>query len=294
MEGRHYEGGGGDHFSTSVEIERDEDADEHHNQMSEVQYIEVAANGEYEQTKLVVEGVDSGSFKLVFFHPTSLDKDPWPTVDIPADATAAQVKAAIQNWYYTVPCEGLSNHACHQIGWRYFDMHPNYLEVTLEKFDIDGNPPEASDEYPYKEETEVYKHVYTIMPKRLRNGKYMSSVMVMKNPDTQANIQYILPAEEGGRISNKPLSGAFIIDCIGTDGMVSNSWEYPAHSNINRISQWLQMSCFGLRDKIQVWEDPKFNYWGHGRAFWIRFNGKTGNMGQVKIRSGVNTPLGGD
>jgi hypothetical protein len=250
MEGRHYEGGGGDHFSTSVEIERDEDADEHHNQMSEIQYIEVAANGEFEQTKLVVEGVDSGTFKLVFFHPTSLDKDPWPTVDIAANATAAQVKAAIQNWYYTVPCEGLSNNACRRIGWRYFDLHPNYLDVTLEKFDIDGNPSAASDEYPYKEETEVYKHVYTIMPKRLRNGKYMSNVMVIKNPDTQANIQYILPAEEGGRISDKPLSGHFIINCIGTDGMMSNSWEYPAHSHISRISQWLQMSCFGLRDKI--------------------------------------------
>ena len=48
MEGRQYEGGGGDHLSVSVEIERDEDAEEHHNQMSEIQYIEVAANGDFE------------------------------------------------------------------------------------------------------------------------------------------------------------------------------------------------------------------------------------------------------
>ena len=95
MEGRQYEGGGGDHLSVSVEIERDEDAEEHHNQMSEIQYIEVAANGDFEETKLVIEGVDSGTFKLVFFHPTNLEKDPWPTVDIAANASAADVKAAI-------------------------------------------------------------------------------------------------------------------------------------------------------------------------------------------------------
>lgn len=50
IEGRHYEGWGGDHFSVAVEIERDSDAEEHHHQMAEIQYLEFSANGKFEQS----------------------------------------------------------------------------------------------------------------------------------------------------------------------------------------------------------------------------------------------------
>jgi hypothetical protein len=70
----------GDHMSVGVEIYNVMEG--HHHQMSEVQYIEFAANGDFEMTQIVIDNVDSGFFKLVFIHPTDLEEDPWATEDM--------------------------------------------------------------------------------------------------------------------------------------------------------------------------------------------------------------------
>ena len=54
------------------------------------------------------------------------------------------------------------------------------------------------------------------------------------------------------------------------------------------------MSCHGLRDKVEVWEEPKYPYAQNGRAFWLRYYGKNEDIGQAQIMSASVTPLGGD
>jgi hypothetical protein len=95
IEGRQYEGTGGDHFSVAVEIERDDDAPVHHHQMREIQYLEFSANGPFETSQLVIEGVDEGYYKLIFMHPTDLEATPFMTDVISASATASQFKSDI-------------------------------------------------------------------------------------------------------------------------------------------------------------------------------------------------------
>jgi len=74
IEGNHYEGGGGDHFTAAVEIEQTEIVG-HHESVKERQYIGVQANETltFEQTRINITDVDSGSFILLMQDPDTLE-----------------------------------------------------------------------------------------------------------------------------------------------------------------------------------------------------------------------------
>lgn len=57
------------------------------------------------------------------------------------------------------------------------------------------------------------------------------------------------------------------------------SWEFDYDVSAWHLGHWLQMSCHGMRDKVEVWEESKFSYAENGRAFWIRYYGKNEDMG---------------
>lgn len=102
IEARHFEGWGNDHFSVAVEIERDSDAEEHLHQMAEIQYLEFSANGHFERSQLLIDGVDEGYYKMIMMHPTDLEYTPYVSELISAVATADQFKSAIEGWYSEV------------------------------------------------------------------------------------------------------------------------------------------------------------------------------------------------
>jgi hypothetical protein len=163
LEARHDEGGGGDHFTVAVEIERAEDAPDHFHQMSEIQYLEFSANGAFERTQVVIEGVDEGTYKLVFLHPTDLEAEMYPTGQISASATADQFKTAVEGWYD--------------------QTFGSAITVTLEQFDADGLSPEevvAEDGTVTKNETAAYKSIYNITLAKYIDGKSVSNIMVLK------------------------------------------------------------------------------------------------------------------
>ena len=248
---------GGDHMSVAVEIERDDEAVEHHHQMTEVQYFEFFAGGAKERSQLVIDGIDDGTYMLVFMHPTNLDEDPWPTEKISASASADDLRNAIKAWY---------------------DAHlGSDITVTLERLDADGNPPEASDVYPVKEETEVFTHVYTIEVDRFLDGRSVSNIVTMST-GTAGQLTYRMPDEV--QLSGAPIDGKFALECTDARGQQSDSWEYDYRVSEWHLEHWLQYNCHGLLNKIEVWEDrevngvPKYTYPENGRAFWVRFHGK--------------------
>lgn len=236
--------------------------------MREVQYLEISANGPFEKSQLVIEGVDEGYYKLIFMHPTNLEELPFVTDVITANANAQQFKDAIQGWYS--------------------ETFGSSISVTLEKFDVDGLSPEADDT---KNETEWFRSVYNITMNRYINGKSVSNVMVM-NAGALGNIQFVMPSEV--QLSGAPLSGKFQIKCIDGEGYQSMSSEFDHDLSAWWVEHNLQWSCHGLRDKVEVWEDNKFAYPENGRAFWIRYYGLNENVGQAEIMSAEITPLGGD
>jgi len=72
IESEHYEAGGGDHFTASIEIEAtsDKDTTGHHHSMKEVQYIAVEAAKVFESTKFTVTNLDStGGYILIYTNP---------------------------------------------------------------------------------------------------------------------------------------------------------------------------------------------------------------------------------
>lgn len=257
IEGRHYEHNGGDHFSVAVEIERDSDAEDHPHQMAEIQYLEFSANGPFETSQLIVEGVDAGFYKLVFMHPTNLDSTPLVTNATSASATADEFKSEIEAWYQ--------------------DTFGSAITVTLEKFDSNGEPLDEDVELAEGETLDWYKSVYNITMNKYINGKSVSNVMVMKMGAT-GEITFNMP--DNVQLSGAPLSGKFQIDCVNKDGYASASWEFDYDVSAWHLNHWLMMSCHGLRDKIQIWEDSQYPYYENGRAFRLRYYGKR-DVGQA-------------
>lgn len=95
IEAGHYEGGGGDHFSTAVEIEKANTID-HHQAIKEIQEIGVTPSTlVFEKHKVVVTNPDDGSFFIVyrkFSNNTALSK----SLSIKPDASAAGFQTAIK------------------------------------------------------------------------------------------------------------------------------------------------------------------------------------------------------
>lgn len=54
------------------------------------------------------------------------------------------------------------------------------------------------------------------------------------------------------------------------------------------------MSCHGMRDKVEIWEDTKYAYYENGRTFFLRYYGKNEDIGQAEIMTAETTPLTGD
>jgi hypothetical protein len=218
----------------AVEIERPEGSDYHPHQVVEEQYIEVSAHGDFELTQVIVENVDNGEYMLLFVHPTNLNQDPWPSDFIKAGATAEEFKTAIKGWFSS------QNHLNCDI------------TVTLERFDADGNNPDASEVYPVKAATPVQKHIYTIETLRLLTTKSASSVMISKQ-GTEADINYVAADDESNtvvRLSDSPLSGKFELECEDEKGRKSLSHAWNTNVATAVMQDWLWRSCFGIRDKV--------------------------------------------
>ena len=81
------------------------------------------------------------------------------------------------------------------------------------------------------------------------------------------------------QLSGAPLSGKFQIECVDGDGYSSLSWEMDYNRHVWNVEKDLMRSCYGLVDKVEVWEDGSFAYPENGRGFWLRFHGKRENVG---------------
>ena len=65
--------------------------------MKEVQYLSMAPEPIYEVTQIEIANIDAGNYRLVLSHPTNYTNT--PTGVISANATAAELKTAIEGWY---------------------------------------------------------------------------------------------------------------------------------------------------------------------------------------------------
>jgi hypothetical protein len=237
--------------------------------MGEIQYLEVSANGPFEQTKIEIENLDEGTFKMIYFHPTDLEVDPWATEDISVMASANQVKNAVKWWYSNKFGSGIT--------------------VDKEHFDADGVLITSEDDEVI--ESTTAKVVYTITLKKYITAKTATSITVMKS-NSAATINILYPDDV--QLSGAPLSGSLMIECVDKDGFIDMSDEMSSTTNAWSIRWKLEESCFGLRDKIEVMEVDTFPYKANGRSIYILFRGATGDMGQFRFVSGEDTPLEGD
>jgi hypothetical protein len=97
IEGRHTEGSGNDHFIVGVEIKDLDAPAKHQHLMKEMQTVAASTTQIFEQTVFVVDGVDDGEYRIMFYDEDSKTNI---TENIKAKATAAEFKAKIFNKFY--------------------------------------------------------------------------------------------------------------------------------------------------------------------------------------------------
>ena len=95
---------------------------------------------------------------------------------------------------------------------------------------------------------------------------------------------------------DKPLSGSYRIVCPGPPG--NDVAAHPITTNdipFNRGVQWIakeiEKNCTDLRYKLDVFTAQGHEYYENGLNFMIRFIGSNGPKSQMRIISGVDTPL---
>jgi hypothetical protein len=143
IEGRHIERTWSDHFLVSVEVEQTAVVN-HPHAMKEIQYVEVKADTTFEMSQIIINNVGAGTFKMVFMHPTTLELIV-TDADIPVAATAADLYAGIQSYFY--------------------DTVESDITVTRDMYD-------AANVLTY-DTSLCYRSVYNITLRRLINGQSM-------------------------------------------------------------------------------------------------------------------------
>jgi len=101
--GKHYyieadtqEGGGSDHMTVAVEIEK-ADTKNHHHAMKEIVEMTVGTEDVKETTRIIVTNPDNLPYKLVFTHPETFKKH--ITGNIAADASTWTVRNAVYDYF---------------------------------------------------------------------------------------------------------------------------------------------------------------------------------------------------
>lgn len=261
IEGRHIEHNGRDFFTVSVELEQS-DIIGHPHAMKEIQYVEVRSNATFERTQLEINKVDSGKFKVVFMHPTTLK--PNATKDyISMNATAAELRDAIKGYYQYAAASD--------------------IDVTRTMFGSNGTETDNA--------TLCTKSIYNITLKRLISGTSASSILTTKTGST-ATITVRMPSEV--QTSGAPLTGKFRIQCKNAHNHASLSDPIPVGAHPITVEHIVQRSCAKLNDKIQVWQSNEFAYPQNGFGFFIRYAGKNEDVGQAEIQSDTDQPLAGE
>lgn len=299
IEGSHAEGGWGDHFTVSVEIEQN-DTIGHHNSMKEVQYLEMHPEEVYERTQIEISNPDSGNYRLVFTHPTNFTNT--ATGFINADASARDLDDAINAWYDGNIGSGVwvtkeiidpNANACNVTETNTTDVSNSTSNETQSNStnSTDSNSTSnVSQSNCTPPSTDPIKAVYNITLNKLISGVSTSSIMFVPGT-TQATATIRKPADV--QLSAEPLSGKFRVVCNTSEG-IAYSEDISYSDNIFWVKYKVQRSCPSLMDKIEMWEaGGVFDTKSQGRSIYIRFTGKTEPQGLYSFTSGLDTPLGG-
>jgi len=164
VEASHREGNGGDHMAVAVEIEQ-ANTTGHHHAMKEVQYISISnPNSVYESSRITVNNVENvGNYKINIQNPK--DMKYWKSTDIPANATASQVRNAIKGYYSSRSTFG--------------------SDITVNKTMYLANGTSTTNE------TAATMHVFYINLKKLITGTTTSQVLISK--DTSSTVTFETP-----------------------------------------------------------------------------------------------------
>ena len=111
---------------------------------------------------------------------------------------------------------------------------------------------------------------------------------------TTANVTLEEPSAV--QLSDPPLTGKYRIVCpyppgndVAANPITTN--DIPLSHGNYWIAKEIEKNCTGSRYKVDVWTAPGYQYSENSLDFMIRFIGSNGTKSQMRIISGIDTPL---
>ena len=134
--------------------------------------------------------------------------------------------------------------------------------------------------------------MYHIEVRKLLDAPAFANVKVIKSTTATITVDQPSAVQTG----DKPLSGSYRIVCPGPPG--NDVAAYPITTNdipLTHGAYWiareLEKNCTDSRYKLDVFPAQGHEYNDNGLNYMIRFIGSNGPKSQMRIISGVDTPL---
>jgi hypothetical protein len=136
------------------------------------------------------------------------------------------------------------------------------------------------------------ERVYHVVVRKLISQSSVSNIQVIKQ--TQATVTVEQPTMV--QLSDQPVKGKYRITCPipGNDMTLQpiTTEDIDRDTHPRWIRESIYKNCSGFYDKIDVWRaNGKYDYTANGIGLYLRFIGKNGPQTQMRIVSGVGTPL---
>jgi len=90
------------------------------------------------------------------------------------------------------------------------------------------------------------------------------------------------------------MTGAFKIKCALKNGGWNTTIDIYTMNSTNQIRDAIILACPNYREKIEVSNGPKYNYYENGRDILIRFVGHNYDVPQMEIMSSDSMPITGN
>ena len=107
---------------------------------------------------------------------------------------------------------------------------------------------------------------------------------------TKSTLQFLLP--RSAQLSNLPLKGSFVIQCILQDGITpALTADIGVKNSTGQIITAIGNACPNYKEKIELWDAPTYGYYDDGRDFYIRFLGLNYDIPQMQIFASNLNPI---
>lgn len=166
----------------------------------------------------------------------------------------------------------------------FWNNYRSDVDVNITKYDANDTETTVN--------ADAVTYVYHVKVRKLLDAPAAANIKVIKSTTATITVDQSSTVQAG----DGPLSGSYRIVCPGPPG--NDVAAYPITTNdipLSHSAYWIgreiEKNCTDSRYKIEVFNAPGQEYNVNGLNYMVRFIGSNGPKSQMRIISGVDTPL---